>query len=361
MFGWSLPCLTLIYAAAGLVPPLSLGDLTLSDWRQMLWSSEECWDEKAGLTFEVCCRYGDDAHRLPSILAGKRKVLGNPRCWQSPFSHDECCVLNGNWMRIPAYMHMIWPIRMPSEAILNVVQGQVLESWEERTIIPPGIIPEKGLVFDGEGLLWGAGRAALLFASMELLPGRKTIRFLEIAASVGAPSLVALSKGYRVWSSDLRPKSAWQRWAGAKASFGAKAPELKRFHTLSVDVTDETTWPNMTFDVIFLADTGLGIWSDEEVASRRTRTGCRGLTELMRTRLASKGLGVVFALGSVLEIRKSDFDCMDHEHFAVAMHKPLAEGGWQSQWLQEEVLQDFRTPHNLPIAFTLRRRNETNL
>lgn len=171
MFGWFLPCLTLI-CAADMVPPLQ-SDLTLSDWRQMLWSSEHCWDEKAQLTFEVCCRYGDDVESLRSILAGERKVLGNPRCWGGGFIHDECCVLNGNWMRIPAYNHMIWQIRMPSQAILNVVQGQVLQTWEERNLMPPGISPKKGFALDGEGLLWGAGRASLLFASMELLPGRQ--------------------------------------------------------------------------------------------------------------------------------------------------------------------------------------------
>lgn len=361
MFGWFLPCLTLI-CAADMVPPLQ-SDLTLSDWRQMLWSSEHCWDEKAQLTFEVCCRYGDDVESLRSILAGERKVLGNPRCWGGGFIHDECCVLNGNWMRIPAYNHMIWQIRMPSQAILNVVQGQVLQTWEERNLMPPGISPKKGFALDGEGLLWGAGRASLLFASMELLPGRqkkKTLRFLEIAASVGAPSLVALEKGYHVWSSDLNPTSAWQRWAGAEASFGVTAPELKRFRTLSLDVLDETTWPNMTFDVIFLSNEGFGNRPNKEEAARRTRTCCLSFAKLMRTRLASKGVGVVFALGQLLKTRNDHFDCMDREHFAVMMHKPLAEGKWQSQWLQEKVL-DFRTLHNLPIAFTLRRRNETNL
>jgi len=188
---------------------------------------------------------------------------------------------------------------------------------------------------------------------------KKRLRFLEIAASVGAPSLVALEKGYHVWSSDLRPTSAWQRRAGAEASFGVAAPEVKRFRTLSLDVLDETTWPNMTFDVIFLSDTGFGIWSNEEGAARHTRTCCLSFAKLMRTRLASKGLGVVFALSHVLKTRNADFDCMDREHFAVMMHKPLAEGKWQSQWLQENL--DFRTLHNLPIAFTLRRRNETNL
>ena len=167
-----VPAMLDLDLAADMVPPLQ-SDLTLSDWRQMLWSSEHCWDEKAQLTFEVCCRYGDDVESLRSILAGERKVLGNPRCWGGGFIHDECCVLNGNWMRIPAYNHMIWQIRMPSQAILNVVQGQVLQTWEERNLMPPGISPKKGFALDGEGLLWGAGRASLLFASMELLPGRQ--------------------------------------------------------------------------------------------------------------------------------------------------------------------------------------------
>lgn len=45
--------------------------------------------------------------------------------------HDNCCVLNANLDKVPRFDHMIWQIRMPeTEQILNVVQGQVLETWE---------------------------------------------------------------------------------------------------------------------------------------------------------------------------------------------------------------------------------------
>ena len=64
------------------------------------------------------------------------------------------------------------------------------------------------------------------------------ISFPQVASSVGAPSLVALAKGFHVWSSDLRDESAWQRWAGARASSFTEA-QLKRFRTPRLDLLDE--------------------------------------------------------------------------------------------------------------------------
>lgn len=335
----------------------------MTDWREVVWDASFCWDQD--WTFFQCCRNGRDLDVLPGILQGLAKVRGHPDCWQppeeGPVYHDNCCVLNANLDKVPRFDHMIWQIRMPeTEQILNVVQGQVLETWESRGIIPPEVVPKVGLQGNGEGLVWEAGESALALAVTEFgWRSARRIRFLEVASSVGAPSLVALAKGFHVWSSDLRDESAWQRWAGARASSFTEA-QLKRFRTPRLDLLDERTWPHgLFFDVIFLGSPFfmVGPTSEQQAAF------CRSFQRLLALHLAPQGLGMMFLNPVRLEptggnIRQTYADdCLKRSSFAVMVHQPVAEGRWHSQWLQEDTLEDFDAPLHLPLVFTLRRRN----
>ncbi|CAJ1344109.1 unnamed protein product, partial [Effrenium voratum] len=175
-------------------------NIRFGDWRRMIWRNESCFKEP--WTFEFCCRHGSDVSALDRILEGTAQIQGNPTCWDESFQNNECCSLNHNLNLVPHYNHMIWQIRMPDGRMVNVVQGQALEHWERKKIIDPGRFPFVGLSGNGEGLVWSAGSAAVAFALAEFPDGRRPLRFLEVASSVGAPSLVALAKGFHVWSSE---------------------------------------------------------------------------------------------------------------------------------------------------------------
>ncbi|CAK9029084.1 unnamed protein product [Durusdinium trenchii] len=284
-------------------PPLP-EHVNLTDWREVVWDASFCWDQD--WTFFQCCRNGRDLDVLPGILQGLAKVRGHPDCWQppeeGPVYHDNCCVLNANLDKVPR------------------AGGSSPRRWCRR---------------------WAC---------------RATVK---VASSVGAPSLVALAKGFHVWSSDLRDESAWQRWAGARASSFTEA-QLKRFRTPRLDLLDERTWPHgLFFDVIFLGSPFfmVGPTSEQQAAF------CRSFQRLLALHLAPQGLGMMFLNPVRLEptggnIRQTYADdCLKRSSFAVMVHQPVAEGRWHSKWLQEDTLEDFDAPLHLPLVFTLRRRN----
>ena len=332
-------------------------DLTFGDWRSVFWNASFCWD--AAWSFADCCRNGLDVEALPEIMAGTRKVQGHPHCWQEPgegpMFHDNCCVLNGNLEKVPRYDHMIWQLRMPSGKILNILQGQVLHLWAERGIVP-AFFPLEPLRPNGEGLLWEAGESALVLSLAQFQFPTKRPRMLEVASSVGAPSLVALHMGFEVYSTDLRSAGTWHRRQSAVSSFGEGAEELERLHTPELDILDESTWPSLDFEVILLASPFFVV----HPLSGQQDAFCDGFQKLVSKRLAAHGLALMFLNPSRLQVAGGDLRqtyakrCLAREGLEVVVHRPLAEGLWQAEWLSEDLL-DFDVDLKLPMVFSLRR------
>ena len=226
------------------------------------------------------------------------------------------------------FSHPIWQFKMVQGPMINVVQGQVVQGWIERGIMSVSPVPPR-VQLDGEGMLWAGGLASLALSIMDFhLPQRgRRRRLLELAASVGAPSLVALAQGFAVWSSDLRNASAWQRSAGARASFGADSAEMRRFHTPRVDLLDERTWPRRKFDVVLLASSAFGAGG---VPDEVKRACCDGFRRIAATRLEVGGVALLFQQAAYLRGNGGSLKGLDDYHcvrpdgpFAVALHQVI--------------------------------------
>lgn len=244
--------------------------LQLLWWRLGLASSEifgNCWD--GDYDFDECChiRYDLAVHetrstatlqRVVEILNGTRKLKGNTHCWWGYFDYRTCCSLNAELWNVPKYLHPFL-LLATRWADLVLVQGAVLDAMQDDFALQwlphSNTVPYQGVQRDGEGLLWSGGAVlALGLSSISLpFPVGPSRRFLELCAGTGAASLVALARGFTVLSTDLREESQWQRAASARASFGPQAPELRRLRHQSLDLLDESTWPQRSeglFDLV---------------------------------------------------------------------------------------------------------------
>lgn len=258
-----------------------------------------CWDDI--FDFEGCChvrhelglvstRSEEALDAVLDVLLHKRKLRGNPGCWDTGnFTYARCCSVNGAYTA-PHYTHPFWMlvtgVRRWPEVI--VVQGTTLDAMQDDSglqFLPhDGRLHFCGVLADGAGILWPTGAAlALVLSQMDFSFDISTHhQFLEVAAGTGAPSLVALAKGFTVLSTDLQPETKWQRAASAWASFGPEAELLRHLYLLEVDLLDESTWSELgevPMDVIALAPpyaSGLRLCAAYKRLLRRTlaSTGC---------------------------------------------------------------------------------------
>lgn len=331
-----------------------------------------CWDGDM-YTFDRCCSGTFDLTLFLHVLFRRAPLRGNSHCWDGDYSYDHCCSINYNLDRGTDYQQIVWQMLLPpslgrlqassdqkevataanGEDVrqkIFVVQGAVIANLQLFKGMPMDVgIPFFDLNVDG--LLWGGSRAALALASVEfgfaVHPGR---RLLEVAAGTGAPSLVALARGFTVVSTDISFDSGWQRQASAVRSFGPSSAEVKRFSNSALDLRNASTWPcrgqGPHFDVAVFVQVG---------GPEETHQLCGGFRRIVSRCLRLPGSVGLYMMNEALSRRhfmpdSSHFACMRPDrHHSVHLHQPLADGGWRSErlpsWDFEQKTVDIMVPH----------------
>jgi len=287
----------------------------------------------------------------------KEQLKGNTNCWSGRFTYDGCCSLNANRFNGPYYAnynHVMWVIRLPPlysrVKRLYVIQGAVLDNWlVKKDLGLAGWFPHQGVMNDGEGLLWAGSDAALALLEMNFsFPVTSERRFLEVASAVGAPSMVALARGFSVWSSDLRVQSTWQRRESAKASFGIGSPELLRLKLPILDLTNTSTWPKELFDVILFVNPGP---VTEGVL-------CHCFRNLLFRHLHPRGVALYSRKENLAQTdlrAETDYECFNPDGFHVALHQHGHGGTWYSQWVSSPFITLAGNQNGLRPVFSLQK------
>lgn len=291
------------------------------------------------------------------ILSEGWPLAGNQNCWFRDYTYENCCSLNNNLDRIPDYEQLVWLLLLAERPSiprrrLHLVQGGVLENWQKfkRYASEGGsaALPAQQFYL-GEGLLWSSSAFSVDLMEFPFHVDASR-RFLELASGTGAPSLVALARGFEVWSTDLFPGSAWQRRASAESSFGAGSAELRRLHTPVLDLLNDSSWPSpaLLFDAVFMAEpTRPGLITGPAQERQVVRTAdrgdalCDGFREIVR-RFLRGPLGVgIYARRMPIGIPDlstlPDYHCMKPDrHHAVTLHQQAENGTWWSQRIFED-------------------------
>ncbi|CAE8640249.1 unnamed protein product [Polarella glacialis] len=293
--------------------------ITFRNELRLLVKPNVCWDAAGEYTFDRCCSSILEATdgNLFEVFEHRSELHGARRCFIGDLTYDYCCSLNANTPMSQAqhvnYNHAVWLVQllsrrgMPARS-LKVIQGAVLENWVTFKGIHLGQIPYQNVSVDG--LLWSPLAVLLLELTEFRFPVDESRRFLDLAAGTGAASLVALARGFSVWSSDLRPESEWQRSASAVASFGPGSAEVTRLQTLSLDILDPASWPVDAFDVIHLVQ--LAQKSD----GRKSAMGaiCPAFRDLVRRLLRPGGVALYFRQQWLTdELNLEDAACLEVE------------------------------------------------
>lgn len=307
---------------------------------------ENCWDDD--FTFQSCCNIMWDKDHWLEILDGERDPVGNVKCWIEEFSYKRCCTYVANWDSTPPWWstHFLWLVELPdpirNTSYLKVVNGHVLQrlTWLETNgeflpLVGPGtrfgtFPADQEMLTFGEGVLWSGGNPLLqLWISsfnFDFKVDASRI-FLELSSGVGVASFVALAMGFSVWSSDVRDTNAWQRVAGAQATFGKGASELQRLQTPTVDLFNMSTWPIEKFDVILLTSS-----FEPEIDSQKL---CHGFRLLSSKCLKPQGVALFLKLQTIEYeyYREYLYSCMQPDHFhSVSAHRLDADFRWENRW-----------------------------
>lgn len=329
-----------------------------------------CWG--AEYTFDMCCHTYNDMARLTdnytanvkqvfmkriwAILNARQALAGYKACFLkgSLLTYENCCSLNADHgMRI-AWNQVFRMLATPWANIV-LVQGATLDNYMDPS--GKGSLPFGGAIAyqgvqsgDGEGIIWPTGaRAALVLAQLNFTRlfnasggrarrGRR--RFLELSSGTGAPSLVALARGFAVWSTDVSLESAWQRRASVRATFGeAASSELgARFFTPKLNLLDEFTWPaprpqGGAFDVILMS----GAFPVRGQEATRMRM-CLGFRKILRRLLLPGGVGLFVLHEEAAERHNASGHlkaCLAPDAaFDVVVHRQDLSGLWHSRCLR---------------------------
>lgn len=331
--------------------------ITIRDEIDLLVRPNECWSGEH--SFELCCHGLADLYtgNFHKVLRKEATLHGFDGCFGKDFTYERCCPLNANMEFViatpPNWSHAMWLVellpRVGPRRVLSVIQGAVLEQWFQKGLHADlQGIPYTNVTLDGT--LWTPGNSLLLELIDFQFPVSDAKRFLDLAAGTGLASLIALARGFSVWSTDLYLESQWQRYASAVASFGPDAVELSRFHTSALDILDPASWPQESFDVVHF------------VQARPQRHAmkplCQNFRALLRSLLACGGVALYFRIESVFPTA-ADVECTWPEpDFRVLLHHSNGSD-WSSEEITERWYRVREVTSNTPMVFTIERSHES--
>ena len=285
-------------------------------------------------------------------------MAGDPDCFSTLQQYWTCCALNDNPIGI-LYDVMLLLYRVPPQGSTNktthllVLQGlairhvaSLLQNKEVQQV--PGVkdfltVAEPfQLSHDtGAGTVWpfSVVAAQAISANFDFgFPIDGTRSFLELGSGTGLVSMVALSLGFAVLSTDLCPISMHQRQLSVEASFGPTSSRAKRFRQQQLDLFNASTWPARRVDVTCMT----------RLAEDMTQF-CVGFRQVLRATLKPMGVGIY--AGGVFGMRKTERACVESDEvFHAQAHLPLEDGSW----IETDLDFDNHLALKKPVFVTLR-------